>query len=137
VLDLQDTTLLASVRELPAGYERISRLRMRQHSPEVTRLVLELAGPVTMLPLQEAGPGRYVIPLFQGTAQEAQRMFDLDDFEPVISPDFSDDTKPVFGPQRGRGWRMDLKRSDRGHRSWPWRFRSGYNRLPRFLREGH
>ncbi len=101
VLDLQDTTLLASVRELPAGYERISRLRMQQHSPEVTRLVLELAGPVTMLPLQEAGPGRYVIPLFQGTAQEAQRMFDLDDFEPVISPDFSDDTKPVFGPQRG------------------------------------
>ncbi len=89
VLDIEDTSLLCSARDISVSYDRVSRLRMSQHTPSTARIVLELGGPVTVLPLREEGPGRFVVPLFPGTAQEALNYTGLPALEPVIPPPHS------------------------------------------------
>lgn len=72
VLDLQDTSLIAQSFDQAVEHERISRLRVSQHLPSVTRVVLELKQPVAPLPVQAGKKGRFSLPLYNGTAQEAQ-----------------------------------------------------------------
>ena len=72
VLDFQDTTLMTRSFDVPVDVERIVRLRVGQHLPAITRVVLELEAAVAPLPLEERDDGSYVLPLFAGTAREAQ-----------------------------------------------------------------
>ncbi len=99
VVDIADSTLLGPARDVNVNYERISRLRMSQHSTSITRLVLELSGPMTALPLQEEGAGRFAIPLFPGTALEAASYTGLPAVEPVIPPAQQTGLHPDFGSQ--------------------------------------
>lgn len=70
VLDFQDTTLVSRSFDVPVNLGPIARWRAGQHSPSVTRIVLELTEPVAPLPVEER-PRGYVLPLFPGTAAEA------------------------------------------------------------------
>lgn len=72
VLDFQDTTLMTRSFDIPVGLERVVRLRAGQHSPSITRVVLELTDAVAPLPVEEQDDGSYLIPLFAGTKREAQ-----------------------------------------------------------------
>lgn len=72
VLDFRDTTLVGGAVDVLVGLERIQRLRVNQHLPSTTRVVLELKKPVAPLPILEEGLGRFALPLFAGTPQEAR-----------------------------------------------------------------
>lgn len=71
VLDFQDTTLLTRSFDTPVNLGPIVRWRVGQHSPAVTRVVLELAEPLASLPVEERAAGSFVLPFFPGTAAEA------------------------------------------------------------------
>ncbi|NLJ80098.1 MAG: AMIN domain-containing protein [Firmicutes bacterium] len=71
VLDLQNTTLIGKPFEIPVEHERVRRLRVSQHQPDITRIVLELQDPMSPLPVSDQG-GRFVLPLFPGTPGQAQ-----------------------------------------------------------------
>lgn len=72
VLDLLDTTLVGGAKDVFVGSERVQRLRVSQHLPSITRVVLELNKPVAPLSMLEEAEGRFVLPLFAGTPQEAK-----------------------------------------------------------------
>ena len=72
VLDFLDTTLVGGAKDVPVNLEHIQRLRVSQHLPSTTRVVLELKKPVAPLALAEDGEGRFILPFFAGTPQEAK-----------------------------------------------------------------
>lgn len=72
VLDFQETTFMAPAFDIAVEHERVSRLRVSQHLPSVTRVVLELKNPLAPLPIEELATGFFALPLFAGTAREAQ-----------------------------------------------------------------
>ncbi len=71
VVDLQDTTLIGSAQEFPVSDDVVRRVRVSQHMPSITRIVLELEGPMAPLPIEERGKNQFEIPLFEGTQAEA------------------------------------------------------------------
>lgn len=71
VLDFQDTTLMVRSFDVPVSVGPIVRFRAGQHSPQVTRVVLELTEPLASLPVQEQTAGAFALPLFRGTAADA------------------------------------------------------------------
>ncbi|HHY10036.1 MAG TPA: N-acetylmuramoyl-L-alanine amidase, partial [Firmicutes bacterium] len=80
VIDLQNTTLIGSARNIPVEHDRIARLRASQHLPSTTRIVLDLLKPVAPLALQ-AEDSRFMLPLFAGSAAEAEAF--LAELEPA------------------------------------------------------
>ena len=66
VLDFQYTTLLDGAREIPVGDSTLRAIRVSQNSPSVTRIVLDLEGPMIPVQVEEIN-GRYEIILFEGT----------------------------------------------------------------------
>ncbi len=72
VLDLQETTLMLPSFDRPINQGRIARLRVSQHTPSVTRVVLQATEPVSALSLEQLGDGKFVLPLFNGTVGEAR-----------------------------------------------------------------
>lgn len=72
VLDIQETTLMTDAFSVELNHDRISRLRVSQHLPEVVRVVLELKQPMAALPIEELSTGKFSVPLFAGTVQAAQ-----------------------------------------------------------------
>lgn len=71
VLDVQETTLMIPSFDRPINQGRIARLRVSQHTPSVTRIVLQVTEPMAPLPLEQLGEGGFALPLFSGTASEA------------------------------------------------------------------
>lgn len=71
VLDLQDTTLMIPSFDKPMGQGRVVRLRASQHTPSVTRIVLQVTEPVSPLPVEQLEDGVFALPLFLGTVREA------------------------------------------------------------------
>lgn len=71
VLDFLDTTLMTRSFDVPVQLNPVVRLRVGQHSPTVTRVVLELKEPMASLPIDEREPGSFILPLFKGTRAEA------------------------------------------------------------------
>lgn len=71
VLDLQETTLMLSSFDKAVNQGRVERLRASQHTPAVTRVVLQVTEPVAPLPLEQLDEGEFILPLFLGTASEA------------------------------------------------------------------
>lgn len=71
VLDLQETTLMISSFDRPVNQGRVERFRVSQHTPAVTRVVLQVTEPVAPLLLEQIGEGEFILPLFLGTASEA------------------------------------------------------------------
>lgn len=71
VLDVQETTLMIRSFDRPINQGRIARLRASQHTPSVTRIVLQVTEPMAPLPLEQLDEGGFVLPLFSGTAREA------------------------------------------------------------------
>lgn len=57
--------------DVPVQLNPVVRLRVGQHSPTVTRVVLELKEPMASLPIEEREPGSFILPLFKGTRAEA------------------------------------------------------------------
>ncbi|HPT83687.1 MAG TPA: N-acetylmuramoyl-L-alanine amidase family protein [Limnochordia bacterium] len=70
VLDFQDTTLMTRSFDLTVNLGPVVRFRAGQHSPSVTRVVLELSEPLASLPIEERAAGSFIVPLFQGTASD-------------------------------------------------------------------
>lgn len=73
VLDFQYTTLLDGAREIPVGDSTLRAIRVSQNSPSVTRIVLDLEGPMIPVQVEEIN-GRYEIILFEGTEEEYQAL---------------------------------------------------------------
>ena len=73
VLDLQDTTLMIPSFDRAMDQGRVLRLRASQHMPAVTRIVLQVTEPVAPLPIEQLQHDEFVIPLFLGTAHEANQ----------------------------------------------------------------
>ena len=71
VLDLQETTLMIRSFDRPMNQGRIDRLRISQHTPSVTRVVLQVSEPVSALPVEQLDDGGFALPLFLGTVREA------------------------------------------------------------------
>ena len=71
VIDLHDTTLIGSAQEFSISDDVVRRVRVSQHMPSITRVVLELDGAMTPLLVQQGNNKRYEIPLFEGTKAEA------------------------------------------------------------------
>lgn len=102
VLDLQDTTLVGGAKEQWLELDGIKRLRVSQHLPSTTRVVLELTEPVSPLVLAEEGEGRFVLPLFHGTARDAQAYLNSLSFgEPSPVEDIIVEKPLVDGPLSG------------------------------------
>ena len=77
VLDFQYTTLLDGAREIQIGDPPLRSIRVSQNSPSVTRVVLDLDGP--MIPVEvEDVDGRYEIILYEGTEEEYQAKLALE-----------------------------------------------------------
>jgi len=72
-LDFQYTTLLDGAREIPVGDSTLRAIRVSQNSPSVTRIVLDLEGPMIPVQVEEIN-GRYEIILFEGTEEEYQAL---------------------------------------------------------------
>ena len=70
VLDLQETTLMIRSFDRVINQGRIARFRVSQHTPSVTRVVLQVTEPVAPLPLEQLDQGSFVLPLFAGTPRE-------------------------------------------------------------------
>lgn len=72
VLDFQDTTLMTRSFDIPVDLDSVVRFRVGQHSPRVTRVVLELTEAIAPLPIEEQEDGSFLLPFYAGTAREAQ-----------------------------------------------------------------
>lgn len=77
VLDLQETTLVIPSFDRPINQGRIARLRVSQHTPSVTRVVLQATEPVAVLPVEQLDDGGFALPLFNGTVDEAHAYLGL------------------------------------------------------------
>ena len=71
VLDLQETTLMMRSFDRAVNQGPVSRLRVSQHTPSVTRVVLQVTEPMAPLQLEQLESGGFVLPLFRGTASQA------------------------------------------------------------------
>lgn len=72
VFDLQETTLVIPSFDRPVNQGRIARLRVSQHTPSVTRVVLQVTEPMAALPIEQLDDGRFALPLFNGSVDEAR-----------------------------------------------------------------
>lgn len=88
VLDFQDTTLMSRSFDIPVDLDGIVRLRVGQHSPQVTRVVLELKEAIAPLPIEEQEDGSFILPFFAGTAQGAK--IHLESLEEPTEPDLAE-----------------------------------------------
>ncbi len=93
VLDFQDTSSMIRSFDKVINQGRIARLRVSQHNPGVTRVVLQVTDPVTPLPLEKGAAGEFILPLFAGTVGEASSYLasltkpptlDLTDESPIL-----------------------------------------------------
>lgn len=82
VLDFQSTTLLDGARELQVGDPPLRSVRISQNTPSITRMVLDLDGPMIPIEVEEIN-GRYEIILFEGTEQEYQAKLEREAPKPV------------------------------------------------------
>lgn len=87
VIDFQDTTWMPSAFDFSVDHDRISRYRVSQHLPSVTRVVLELKQPVSLLPVEDLAAGQFALPLFAGTAREAQNYLASLHITPTTPPE--------------------------------------------------
>lgn len=77
IIDFQDSTLLGGARELQVKDHPLRGIRINQNTPSVTRMVLDLDGPMIPVAVEEVN-GRYEIIFFEGTQEEYEAKLALE-----------------------------------------------------------
>lgn len=82
VMDFYSTTLIDGAKELQVGDPPLRTVRISQNTPSVTRMVLDLDGPMVPIEVEEIN-GRYEIILFEGTEEEYRAKLEQEAPKPV------------------------------------------------------